>query len=113
MKNINLVKKDEHNNKSDEFSSIKETIIITDNNKTKNINNNNPIILNKVSNILKMMNILEKKDIQDEEREQNEIKWKFAAIVLDRFFMILAALAYLIIFSTCILAEPNLYHATH
>ncbi len=56
MKNINLVKKDEHNNKSDEFRSIKETIIITDNNKTKNINNNNPIILNKVSNILKMMN---------------------------------------------------------
>ena len=41
--------------------------------------------------------------------EEKELKYKFAAIVMDRFFFYLANIYFLITFSSLILAIPNFY----
>ena len=47
--------------------------------------------------------------IDEKTREELEIKCKFAAIVMDRFFFCIALVYALITFSTLVLSIPNLY----
>ena len=49
------------------------------------------------------------KYLKESIHEENEIKYKFAAIVLDRFFFFLSILYFIITFISLILAIPNLY----
>jgi len=44
--------------------------------------------------------------------EEQEIKWKYAAIVMDRIFLILTLLLTIITFISIIMSIPNFYKAT-
>jgi len=56
----------------------------------------------------KMYNRFEVEEIDEEQ----EIKWKYAAIVMDRIFFILALLFTIITFISIIMSIPNFYKAT-
>ena len=47
------------------------------------------------------------------EREEKEIKWKFAAVVMDRFLLIVSAFIYFILFIASVMNIPNLYKPTN
>jgi len=46
------------------------------------------------------------------EEENKELKWKYAAIVMDRLFFFLTLIYSLITFCSCVLAIPNLYRSS-
>jgi hypothetical protein len=50
-----------------------------------------------------------KEQIDDQIQEENELKCKFAAIVMDRFFLYLASFYSIITFVSLIMAIPNFY----
>jgi len=56
----------------------------------------------------KMYNRFEVEEIDEEQ----EIKWKYAAIVMDRIFLILTLLFTIITFISIIMSIPNFYKAT-
>ena len=56
----------------------------------------------------KILTRLEMKDT----KEINEVKWKFAALVMDRCFLILTTLYSIVTFCAIIMSVPNLYKPT-
>ena len=50
-----------------------------------------------------------KEPIDDKIQEENELKCKFAAIVMDRFFLYLASFYSIITFVSLIMTIPNFY----
>ena len=55
--------------------------------------------------LIKMCKMFEAKKIH----EEHAIKWKHAAIVLDRFFLILTTIYFVITFCALVMSVPNLY----
>ena len=45
----------------------------------------------------------------DEIQEEKEIKWKYAALVMDRFFLILTILYFVVTFCAIVMSIPNFY----
>ena len=64
------------------------------------------------SDMQQVLNILNKLMVERAEADQvetNEIKWKYAALVLDRFFLFLSLVFFIICFTSIILPTANLY----
>ena len=69
--------------------------------------------LSQLLSINKILDSLKELKVKDEEREEKEIKWKFAAVVMDRFLLILSAFIYFILFISSVMNIPNLYKPTN
>ena len=69
--------------------------------------------LSQLLSINKILDSLIELKVKDEEREEKEIKWKFAAVVMDRFLLIVSAFIYFILFIASVMNIPNLYKPTN
>ena len=80
--------------------SVEETNIET---KGKNLD------LKCLENIKKTLNNIWHEMDQKQLEQERELKWKYAAIVLDRFFFVLTTIYFIITFSSFVLTINNFY----
>ena len=66
-------------------------------------------VLKHVQNIENFLNEANYEQNEDRMREEQELKFKFAAIVLDRFFFFVAAIYAIVTFGCLVLLIPNFY----
>ena len=59
--------------------------------------------------VLKILNKFMDEKAEADQFETNEIKWKYAALVLDRFFLFLSLVFFIICFTSIILPTTNFY----
>ncbi len=69
-------------------------------------------LANAIFEILETLKKMYKRFEADEIDEEKEIKWKYAAVVMDKIFFILTLLFTLITFVSIIMSIPNFYKAT-
>ena len=113
MKEMNF----ENGNKIDpEKSEPKEKTVFFDKNPKKNsidqlidTSNQMGFILNRIESIEKLLNNIWKETEDKWEDEIKEIKWKYAAIVMDRLFLYLSVIYFLATFFPLIFSMANLY----
>ena len=55
--------------------------------------------------------VTEKEAGEEESIEEKELKWKYAAFVVDRLFLFLSTIFFIFTFFPIILTMPNFYHA--
>ena len=104
----------EDGNKVDpEKNEPKENTAVFDKNPKKNsiIDNSNQMgsILNRIENIEKLLNNIWKETEDKWVDEIKEIKWKYAAIVMDRVFLYLSVIYFVATFFPLIFSMANLY----
>ena len=113
MKGMNF----EDGNKIDpEKSETKENTVVFGMNPKKNsidqlIDNSNQMgsILNRIQSIEKLLNNIWKETEDKWEEEIKEIKWKYAAIVMDRSFLYLSILYFVATFFPLIFSMANFF----
>ena len=100
MKKVQFKKNNTENMYLEASDSAEETIIEI---KGKNLN------LKCLENIEKTLNNIWHEMDQKQLEQERELKWKYAAIVLDRFFFVLTTIYFIITFSSFVLTINNFY----
>ena len=69
-------------------------------------------LANAIFDILETLKKMYKRFEADEIDEEKEIKWKYAAVVMDKIFFIITLFLTVITFASIIMSIPNFYKAT-
>ena len=92
--------------------SLFETVESTNEMTTKNKSFSDEKLANAIFDIRKTLSKLYNRFEIEEIEEEKEIKWKYAALVMDRCFLILTALYFVITFCAIVMSVPNFYKPT-
>jgi hypothetical protein len=100
------IKKNNFNNNTN--GVINNDIIMPEDNllKSKTINNNNNILINLILDELKVITKKIKTDEQEDDKSQD---WKFTAMVIDRFCLVIFVLATFISTAAILLTAKNFF----
>ena len=73
------------------------------------ISHEDPYLINKLENIEKCLVQLMGNTNEIKENEDTELKWKFAALVMDRSFFYLTLIYFIITFIALVMSSTNFY----
>jgi hypothetical protein len=76
---------------------------------TQSIKENDELVVRLLSSIEDLLKETKEKNDQESILEEEELKYKYAALVMNRFFFIAAFAYFIVAFCSVILSTPNFY----